>query len=163
MFPLRTLLSSPLLRTKQTAQAIARVTNLVLHIDPLLRERVNWGDDPRQSYEEFERMWMRASADRNWKPPIGDSSLDAGKRLEAVVEHMSVKGNVGGVALVTHGGVICDFLRNVFTIEEMEGVRPGFSQEYEFAVSECSITQVVLEKGEKPKLLKIADVGHLEE
>ena len=156
--PLHKIMSSPLLRTKQTADAIALATKLVVEVVPLLRERVNWGDDPHQSYEAFEKMWRHASEDRTWMPPIGDSSQAAGKRVESVIEHIH---EAGGVALVTHGGVICDFLRNVFTIEEMEMVRPGFSKEYEFGVLECSITHVVLKKGDKPKLMKIADVGHL--
>ncbi|MEK7458206.1 MAG: histidine phosphatase family protein, partial [Patescibacteria group bacterium] len=75
-----TICSSPLLRTRETVVFIARETNCELEIDERITERANWGDLKGQTFPEFELMWERATKDRDWHPPIGDSSRHAGMR-----------------------------------------------------------------------------------
>ena len=84
-----TVCSSPLLRTRETASLISRETHCELEIDERLTERANWGDLAGQTFSEFEKMWDRATQNRDWHPPIGDSSRHAGMRMTHVVFHMA--------------------------------------------------------------------------
>ena len=158
--PIKKIISSPILRTKQTAQQIAEVLALDFVIHDFLKERVNWGDDPTQSFADFLAMWERASEERDWLPPVGDSSSRAGKRLEELVGLQNCKPE--HVVLVTHGGIITDFLRNVFTDTELDAKFAGFDKAKDAGVLECSITTVDFDpKTKKYELVELASVKHL--
>ena len=158
--PIKKIISSPILRTKQTAQQIAEVLALDFVIHDFLKERVNWGDDPTQSFADFLAMWERASEERDWLPPVGDSSSRAGKRLEELVGLQNCKPE--HVVFVTHGGIITDFLRNVFTDTELDAKFAGFDKAKDAGVLECSITTVDFDpKTKKYELVELASVKHL--
>jgi broad specificity phosphatase PhoE len=140
-FPIKKIISSPLLRTRQTAEHIASSLKLEVQISNLLLERMNWGDKLDQSFDLFYQDWLHANQDRYWKPPIGDSSYQAGSRLESIINNLS-KDNVGDVVLVTHGGIITDFLRNVLPGDKLEQLKPGFLHKLDEVIVECSITTV---------------------
>jgi broad specificity phosphatase PhoE len=143
--PIAAVYSSPLARARETAAIIAAAMDFPVVEDARLRERMNWGDVPGQSFDEFITEWERCSLDRDYQPRGGDSSRAAGQRLEAFVIDCQQRAVGGAVVAVTHGGVIADFLRNVFTQEALERVRPAFCrQPYSAAViPECSMTTVV--------------------
>lgn len=160
--PITRLISSPLLRTRQTAKEIAKVTGLEIEINELLKERVNWGDDPDQSLEDFLAMWQRASADRSWQPPVGDSSINSGRRLESVIQSLS-SAEDSHVVLVTHGGVTTDFLRNVFSDKVLSEYAGDVDLTLDSHIKECSVTIIEFETDTKRLTLKqFASTLHLE-
>ncbi len=70
--------SSPLARTRQTAEIIATILNLEVTEDSRLRERMNWGDIEGQSFDEFMAQWERCNRERDYRSSVGDSSIEAG-------------------------------------------------------------------------------------
>ena len=159
-FPVKAIFTSPMKRTVQTAAEIGKHFKIPISPTSLLRERVNWGDDPRQSFEEFLDMWKKSSMKRNWQPPVGDSSFQAGKRLESFVDSLQPN-TAEHIILVTHGGIITDFLRNLFDESYLNNHIPNSSSTLDENIKDCSIT--ILEKDEtgKLKLSALAFTGHL--
>ena len=133
---------SPLARTRETAAIIAAVLDLEVAEDPRLRERMNWGDIEGQSFEEFMTQWERCSIERDYEPGVGDSSIGAGRRIEAFVSRCYRQSSGDTVVGVTHGGVLADFLLNVFSSEELSRISPEFCNDpYSTeAIRECSVT-----------------------
>lgn len=154
--------SSPLRRARETAEILAAAHGLEVELAPRLRERVDRGDDERQSDEDFRAMWERCTRERDWVPPVGDSSRGAGRRLEAFVDGM--RGRESEVVAVTHGGVLADFLRNVFTPSQLERANAAFAADpYDGeVVRPCSITSLRVE-GRDLVLGSLAAIGHLPE
>ena len=151
--------TSPLLRTKQTAEIIASKITVPVTETPLLKERANWGENPQQSFDEFLAMWSMASSNRDWQPPVGDSSKEAGIRLQQALQLASTD-DISEVVLVTHGGIIVDFLRNMFSDEELDKKITMFSQIFENIIPECSVTTVEYEDG-NVNVTRIAYTDHL--
>ena len=158
-FPISKIVASPLKRTQQTAQAIAAALQLEYEMHPLLRERINWGDDPNQTWPNFIKTWIKSSVNREYVPPFGDSSLKAGLRVEKVIHELMMEKDQE-MALVTHGGAISDFLRNGFEVHALEAQYPRFSFLYELGIKECSITQVRFD-GKNYELECVASIEHL--
>lgn len=142
--PPSVIFTSPLARAKQTAEIIGNTLGAAVHEDLRLRERMNWGDVPGQSLEEFLAEWDRCSRERTYEPKTGDSSIGAGRRIEQFLVDCQTRFPDGHVLAVTHGGVLADFLLNVFSIEELNDARPEFYPDpYGAAVvRECSVTTV---------------------
>ena len=135
---------SPLARTRKTAEIIAAALNLEVTEDPRLRERINWGDIEGQSFDEFMAQWGRCSRERDYQPGVGDSSIGAGRRIEAFVSDCYLQSSGDTVIGVTHGGVLADFLLNVFSSEELSRISPEFCNDpYSAeAIRECSVTTI---------------------
>src|SRR2546429_672762 len=129
--------SSPLVRARETARHIAQELRLPVHICPALREPANWGDDPAQTRDEFVAMWEYATHHRDWQPPIGDSSRQAGERLEGLLRALAGAYPDARLVLVMHGGIIGDLVRNLFSDEEVRRYTSDIS-----TVAHCSITPV---------------------
>jgi broad specificity phosphatase PhoE len=72
--------TSPVRRARETAECISSITGLAVQADARLRERLNW--DGTVSFDAFLALWARTVHDRDWVPPHGDSSRQAGRRLE---------------------------------------------------------------------------------
>lgn len=157
-FPIVRIYTSPLKRCWETAEIIAKTLKLSFDIEEDLRERINWGDDPNLSFEEFLKLWEKTSINRDWKPQFGDSSKNAGKRLEQVIKEFS-KNNAHTV-FVTSGGIITDFLRNVFSENYLRKFKSDFPEKREKYIKECSIT-VVRETNSNFELIKLASDDHL--
>jgi 2,3-bisphosphoglycerate-dependent phosphoglycerate mutase/probable phosphoglycerate mutase len=159
-FPVSGIFASPFLRTRQTAEIISQELSLTVIIEPLLRERANWGDDPDQSFLEFIEMWRQASIDRDWQPSVGDTSRSAGQRLQAVIEALAPTSD--NVVIVTHGGIISDFVRNVFPAHIADEAITNFSQLGDQAVKECSITTIGFDpENQQFSLQSLASCAHL--
>ena len=103
------LYTSPLRRARETAECIAAVTGLAVQPDARLRERLNW--DGSQPYQDFLARWARTTDDRDFVPPDGESSRQAGARLQAFL--IGLPGTPGPAVVVTHGGITADLLRNL--------------------------------------------------
>jgi broad specificity phosphatase PhoE len=145
-FAVEALFTSPLRRALDTAQIFAEVMNLPATVDARLRERANWGDLPGQSFDDFVDMWSRCSVNRAEVPPVGDSSIAAGKRLESFVEAVVANDLDRTVVAVTHGGVLADFLRSAFSRQELDAISPQFCADpYDASVvPECSVTTIAV-------------------
>lgn len=156
-FPITQIVTSPLKRSRETASVIAHVIGKKAIIDPLLRERDNWGDNPGQSFPEFLHNWHWGSAHREEQPKTGDSSRQAGERLEeAITKYKKAK----HLVLVCHGGIISDFLRNTFSEELLETHLPDFAHLLGESIKVCSIT--IVEKTSNNYELKVlASLIHL--
>ena len=140
-FPITSIMTSPYLRTQQTAEHIAKHVGVKVATSPLLKERANWGEDPTQPIEEFFTEWNKATFDRTYQPKVGDSSQQAGERMEQALEQLAGNKNQH-IILVTHGGIIMDFLRNVLSEDEVAHLLRSFDQGQGYEVPECSITVV---------------------
>lgn len=103
------LYSSPLLRARRTADALAEALSLPVTVDARLSERMNW--DGSVPIGEFLREWERATADRDFEPSTGESSRAAGERFKGfLVEHLE---SAAVLAVACHGGVTVDLLRTL--------------------------------------------------
>ena len=151
--------SSPLKRTRETSKIISEFLNKDFEINELLTERFNWGDIKNQTHSEFVDMWKKSSLIRNWQPPKGFSSKEAGERLNKFFGTIN-KNNISKIIVVSHGGIIADFLRNTFDDKTLNKVLPDFSDYYEFLIPFSSIT--ILEKeNDDYKVISIAETKHL--
>lgn len=160
--PIQKIIASPISRSQQTAQYIADVLALEVLTHDFLKERVNWGDDPHQTFENFLAMWERASSERNWVPPVGDSSRAAGERLHTLIT--SYIDPVDHVILVTHGGIITDFLRNIFDEQILNAKFHGFNKTKDENILECSITTIDYNPQDSIyELIELASTKHLQE
>lgn len=159
-YSIQKIVTSPILRAKQTAEEIASNFNLKIEVSNLLKERANWGDDPTQSYEDFVIMWERAIVDRDWTPPVGDSSRTAGKRLQQLIENIDEVNSQ--IVLVTHGGIITDFLLNVFDEKKLNSAFQGFTDSKIANIHECSVTIIDYDQNSRFELVTLADNRHLQ-
>jgi broad specificity phosphatase PhoE len=125
--PIVRVYSSPLRRAQETAAPVAAHFALPVIIEPRLRERMNYGDLPEQSREEFIALWERSSLERDFTPPAGDSSRGAGQRVEAFVRELYQELPTAEVMAASHGGTIADFLHNICPQAELERISPAFA------------------------------------
>lgn len=139
--PIQTIVSSPLRRTIETARYISMETGADMIVDHRLRERANWGDLPGQTFEEFVEMWERCTREPDYIPPVGDSASRAGARLRAAITDLAEQHEPGShIVLVTHGGVLTDFMVSTFSEHELNTVHPNFIEQQSHLIAECSIT-----------------------
>jgi broad specificity phosphatase PhoE len=149
--------ASPLRRARETAAIIAARHGVEPKVDDRLRERINWGDDGSdQSWDEFVEMWDRASEERDWQPPYGDSSRAAGRRLESAVLEAAAAHPDGHVVLVAHGGIIGDVLQNRFDLAELDAANATWAD-----MRTCSVTELEVAAGQW-RLISLATCDHLE-
>ncbi len=158
-FPISSIMASPYLRTQQTAEHIAKHVGVKIATSPLLKERANWGEDPTQPIEEFFEEWNKATFDRTYQPKVGDTSLQAGQRLEQALDQFAEKKDQH-IVLVTHGGIIMDFLRNVLSDEKVSHLLKTFDQGQGYEVPECSIT-IVEKNGNLVTVKQLVSRSHL--
>jgi broad specificity phosphatase PhoE len=111
------ILSSPLRRARETAEAIAAATGLPVQEDVRLRERMNW--DGSQPVAEFLAEWEAAVRDRDFVPRGGSSSHQAAERFAALLTERATA--PGPFAVVTHGGLTVDLLRTLLGDDALPG------------------------------------------
>ncbi|WP_314592226.1 histidine phosphatase family protein [Paenibacillus terrigena] len=153
--PITKIFSRPLKRAKETALIIAKESNTTIFENNHLRERTNWGDIPGQTFEEFVNIWEQCTQDRDFSPPAGDSARVAGERLSSCLIELAMEHTQDSILIVTHGGLITDFLVNVISEEELRKRHPNFIMEQSSLIKECSITKVNCEDG----IFKLDDFG----
>jgi probable phosphoglycerate mutase len=152
---------SPSRRTKETAEIITKQLKLPVVVSELLKERANWGNSEKCDFDEFLKIWERASLERKWQPPIGDSSFNTGMRLEKFIQNY-LKANHGDLVIVTHGGIIADYLRNIASEDELNIINPIFLERKDRMIKECSITTIeVSDLKVGPKIIEIANTNYL--
>jgi broad specificity phosphatase PhoE len=106
---LQAVYSSPLRRARETADPVGQAAGLAVQVDSRLRERLNW--DGTQAFDAFRAEWDRSTEDRDLVLGNGESSRSAGERLRLFLAGLA--GGSGRVAVVSHGGVTVDLLRNL--------------------------------------------------
>jgi 2,3-bisphosphoglycerate-dependent phosphoglycerate mutase len=158
--PISQIYASPLLRAKETAALIAASCGLAVIEEGRLRERANWGDLPGQSFAEFVEMWERSTSDPTFVPPVGDSARQAGMRMDQVLREVSQRAPTAQMVMVTHGGLITDFLVTILPVEQLQRWHPDFLAVQSRLIPECSITVVRVEQG-RTTLEQLAQVEHL--
>lgn len=160
-FPVTQIVSSPFRRTTETANVIGEVLQLEPIFDEKLVERANWDQTTQKlTYHEFVEDWVRATHDRDYVMKIGDSSRQTGERVEKSIAALNKPQQ--HVILVTHGGAIADYLRNVFgddavapVLKQYEGIGS------DYGIMNCSIT--IVSFNPTPKLELLNYTGHLSE
>lgn len=146
-------LSSPLARAKETADIIAHHFGMVVELEPRLRERMNWGDIPGQSFGDFVEMWVRCDRDRDYIPFGGAvSARRCGDSLNEVLYDCAPAG--GPVVVVGHGGALFDFLRNAVEQRRLDHFDDTKS------VHHCSVTTLRWTP-EQVRVTELADASHL--
>ena len=103
------LIASPLQRTRQTAQAIAKATGLDITFDEDWYE-LSFGTWDGKSIEEVKaespedyQAWLNSSA---YRPGDGESYDEAALRVDAALEKVVARHPGKRVVVVTHNGVI---------------------------------------------------------
>jgi broad specificity phosphatase PhoE len=109
----RTVYSSDLRRSLQTALPIAGRLGVVVTVDPDLRERCLGRFEGQQSDE----AWAAADAawgDPRWRPPGGESIHDVCARISRFLRRLRARADGAPVVVVTHGdtaGIALGLLR----------------------------------------------------
>ncbi|MED5016733.1 histidine phosphatase family protein [Paenibacillus chibensis] len=159
--PITAIFASPLQRAQETAKMISAYTKASLTVEHRLRERANWGDLPGQSFDEFVEMWERSTRDPDYIPPVGDTAKQAGLRLAGFMAELAGSFPQGShLVLVTHGGLITDFLVNALSEQELNAWHPTFVASQSELISECSITTLTYDGGVF-QLVDFASIDHL--
>lgn len=159
--PITTIVTSPLRRAQETAAYIACKKKLSIIVDSRLRERANWGDLPGQTFDEFVAMWERCTCDPDYIPPVGDSAKQAGERLSSFLLELAKNHPAeSNIVIVTHGGLITDFLVHSLLESQLNVWHPNFVAVQSELIPECSITKLIYESGSY-QLDDFASVEHL--
>src|SRR5215467_6378728 len=158
--PIKSVYTSPLRRAKETAVLIACAHELSVVEDIRLRERVNWGDLPGQSFVEFVEMWERSTHDPKYIPPAGDSARQAGERMALFLRETAHKYPRDEIVAVAHGGIITDFLVHMLPLEQLKQWHSEFLTMQSKLIPECSIT-VMRYDGAQFVLEQFARIEHL--
>jgi len=154
------IISSTYKRTRETAEIINKTLNVGIKFDDRLRERMNWGSIPNQTLEEFLKKWEYSNLHRDFKPEAGISSSQSGKDAFNVISEISTSLPNSNIAVITHGGVICDLLRNNFSDDELRKLKSDFSEKLDKLIKECSVTTLI-KNNNNFSLKEIGVVHHL--
>lgn len=134
------LYSSPALRARETAGAIAEQFGIDVAVDDRLRERMNWEGAAVESLDAFLAEWRLASVDRDVVPSSGDSSNDAADRFLDALDDLVDRHPSGTVVVVAHGGVTTDALRTVLGDRDLSHRAPTLVDE---GVPSCGLTRMI--------------------
>lgn len=152
--------SSTFARAKETAEIINKTLKVGIVLDDRLRERMNWGSIPNQTLEEFLKEWEYSNFHRDFKPKAGISSLQSGKDVINVISEISTSLPDSNIVIITHGGVVCDLLRNIFSDNELRKFKQDFPEKLDKLIKECSITTLI-KNCDRFSLKEIGTTDHL--
>lgn len=104
-------LSSDLLRARQTAQIIADVLGLPVRLDPGLREQSVGELEGKLYVERFADRTVQGTIDELWRdpfrrPPGGESVADLYHRVQATLTRLAKASPGRTLVVATHGGVV---------------------------------------------------------
>jgi len=98
--------TSPMLRTRQTAEPLCRLTGVAATVEPGLKE-IDYGeweglrqDEVKQRWPEAFEYWAADVASRG--TPGGETAFQVAGRAMRVVEEIRTRHNEGNVLLVSH-------------------------------------------------------------
>jgi len=118
--------ASDLLRSWQTANAIAHACQCSLTAHSGLRER-GFGEFEGKTYAEIEATWPEMSQlwrkrEPHWAPPGGESLATLRERVLSTASKLAEQHLGGQIVLVAHGGVM-DILYRLATGQELQAPR----------------------------------------
>lgn len=154
-FPISKIIASPYKRTQQTAQNIGEQLGLDFEIHDALKERMNW-EDKSIPKEEFLSEWTKSTHDRTYIPKWGDSSKSTGERINKLVKAFAFD-QPQHIVLVSHGGAIVDFLRNIFDDEAIIKLKKQYPEGVDYQMLNCSINTIKFEQEPVIELLDFID------
>ncbi|MDY6922518.1 MAG: histidine phosphatase family protein [Pseudomonadota bacterium] len=145
-------LTSPLERTRQTAERVARACDVPMELEESLME-IDFGDWNGRTFDslEAEPAWQTWNRERDTaRPPSGESMAQVQARLTEWLDRLARTG-AGAVAAVSHADVI----------KAAVGLASGLSMRFHdrFEISPGSITTLVLGEG-FVKLHALNEVPH---
>ncbi len=148
------LYASPLQRTRHTAEAIARLLNIELVLEPDLRE---YGigvleDEHFLALEQKHGFFTRIRADQNYAPEGGESVNQVTQRISQAFERFLQQHQGEKVLAVSHGAVMALGLARLLHQDPLAWDRYYFQN--------TSVTEVTL--GREPQLLRFNCVRHLD-
>lgn len=154
--------TSPLRRAKETSGFLSHEVGLQPFEDLRLRERANWGDVAGQTFEAFAAVWEQCTREPDRIPSSGgDSARQAARRMDDALRDWSIRYAPGSeIVFFTHGGLITDFLTLMLDTNALNRVHPDFITAQSLLIPECSITELIVEKGAY-RLGAFADTRHL--
>ncbi|MEP7357076.1 MAG: histidine phosphatase family protein [Anaerolineales bacterium] len=152
--------SSPLLRARATAEAVAAAHGLRVNFDERLRER-NIGDWTGLTFEEA-RARDPERFDADWRrlgPPGGESQAELAARANAAVDDIAASFPRGTIAVVSHGGALSAYLAHAL------GIPP--ERDVSFSFHNTAVARLNLlpdgPRGVAVRLLSLGDDRHLDE
>lgn len=154
------IVASPTRRTIETAIIVAKTLGVSYHTHDLLKERLDYLDVPGCGYTNFKKRCALSTNNRNYVLPNGESSYTSGLRMEYFVTYVANIVNNGAI-LVTHQGIIADYLRNKFSADYLDSKLHTFTTLREDSIANCSVTRVDV-KGSDHILQYIGSIEHLE-
>lgn len=152
------IVASPKLRTKQTAEILAKPHPLKIELSEKLIERMEWEDG--ETFDDFIKEWNKTDANRDYQPKNGLTSNSNGLQMKSLLDGFSQRYQDGNILIVTHGGTIADLLRNLFGEESLPHIISTLTNAKYIDIAECSIT-TVQKSDDKYELLKLGDISHL--
>lgn len=154
------IVSSPLRRARETARYIGDALVLDVSFDERLQERMDWkGSASNLTIEEFIEEWSKATNERIYVPPVGDSSVQAGERFKAVLDDLMKEQSPTPCVVVAHGGVSTDLLRTLFGDDTLNRRKPRLIA---YGVPGCAITHIRATE-DAYELISLASLEHLQE
>jgi len=107
----RAVISSPYVRARQTAGVVAASLDLIVRVEPDLRER-DYGRFAGEPYGT-PRSGYDPAAYWTWQPPDGESLIEVRDRVGAVLDRVAEAYPVDDVVVVSHGAVMLALWRHV--------------------------------------------------
>lgn len=131
-------ISSPLRRARETAEAIAAEHHLDVEIDPLLQE-LCFGDWEGKTAEEIEKLWPGMIEKMYRRPellslPHGESFADCQKRGLSAIRNLTERGDEKSYVIVSHGAILRTIVCGMLQLP--------LSRAWNFSFSNTGITNI---------------------
>ncbi|CBL46510.1 Phosphoglycerate/bisphosphoglycerate mutase [gamma proteobacterium HdN1] len=149
------LYASPLQRTRHTAEAIAKLLNLDVILEPNLKE-YGIGVLEDEKFADLERKYSfftRVKTDPDFAPEGGESINQVAARISEAFNLIQQQHQGKKVLAVSHGAIMALGLARLLHNNPMEWERYFFQN--------TSLTEVIL--GQSPQLIQFNSVEHLQD
>lgn len=154
--------SSPLGRAFETAEIIARESSFrgeIVSVDELMERRGGILEgtttaDREERYPEQMRKWRTFPEEEGWSVVGAETDEEVLDRFRDAISRIRSRHGAGErVLVVSHGGAMRAFLRDVFGADVLPGT---------VRAANASITRIEWSlDGEMPRLLELASTNHL--
>ncbi len=145
--------SSPLLRTRQTAEAVAEVAGVDVEVDERFIE-LDYGEwDGRPVADVALEEWAEWQADLHFAPPGGESLAALGERVRAGLDDLAEEARDRDVVVVTHVSPV------KAAVAWALGV--GDETSWRMFVTPASIARIAVRGDGARSLLSFGEVAHL--
>jgi broad specificity phosphatase PhoE len=145
--------SSPLLRARETARAIAESLGVELRQDPGLAEYHlgSWEGKTYRELHELHRLWDEIRRDPDFAPHGGESPRQVTERFTGALRRIEASHAGERVIVVAHGGALSMALAAILD---------GDYTRWRRVMANCAVSELVLEPA--PALLSFNQTDHLD-